>query len=46
MNQEPMITQIMLLLSLNDDDNADDNADDDADDDEVQKRHINLFHDH
>ena len=36
----------MMILSLNDDDNADDNADDDADDDEVQKRHINLFHDH
>ena len=37
---------MMMILSLNDDDNADDNADDDADDDEVQKRHINLFHDH
>ena len=33
---------MMMILSLNDDDNADDNADDD----EVQKRHINLFHDH
>ena len=40
------VYMMMMILSLNDDDNADDNADDDADDDEVQKRHINLFHDH